>query len=332
VSLLTLEKRAEVVSHLVEGASIRSTARLCDVDKETVMTLLVKVGAGCARLHNRLVRDLTITRIECDEIWSYVHTKDARVKPTDPAEYGDIWTYVAMGSTSKLIIAYAVGKRDDATTHAFIGDVRARLLTIPMLSTDGFQAYPQAIEDHFGIAVDYGQVIKSFNGRDYDRYAPPAQAFVVKRAVAGAPDMAKCSTSLVERQNLTIRMAIRRFMRRGNAFSKKASNHAAAVALHFAYYNFCRIHEAIRSTPAMEARVTSTVWTVAQLVELALAEPETALPEPRPLAPRQGTQGAARELPGGRGWLRVIDGGKNAAPPVKEAPRKAEQLTLFDDE
>jgi hypothetical protein len=179
--------------------------------------------------------------------------------------------------------------------------------------------------------VDYGQVVKSFSGKtDYDRYAPRTQAYVVKRAIAGAPDMAKVSTSLIERQNLTIRMAIRRFMRRGNAFSKKASHHAAAVALHFAWYNFCRIHETIRTTPAMEARVASTVWSVAQLVELALAEPEAAPPEPRPLAPREDVQGAARPLPGGKGWLRLLPGGKgrqDAAP-----QRRTGQLNLFDEE
>lgn len=269
-NVLSMERRVAVVSHLVEGASIASTVRLTGVSKPSVLAFLLKVGAGCERLHNRMIRDLMITRVECDEIWSYVHTKANRVKATDPGEYGDVYTYVAMGSTSKLIIAYRVGKRDEENTRAFVADTRARLLTIAQLSTDGFKPYEVAIADSFGTAVDYGQVVKTFKGggRDYDRYAPQEQQFVVKRSIIGAPDMCKVSTCLIERQNLTIRMCIRRFMRRGNGFSKKLVNHAAAVALHFAWYNFCRINETIRVTPAMEAGITSHVWTVAELSTL----------------------------------------------------------------
>jgi len=345
-NVLCNERRVAVISHLMEGASVASTVRLTEVSKPCVLKLLVDVGAGCERLHNRMIRDLMITRVECDEIWSYVHTKAKRVKETDPCEYGDAWTYVAMGSTSKLIIAYRVGKRDEENTRAFIADTRSRLLVIPQLSTDGFKGYEPAVGESFGAAVDYGQVVKSFSGRrrDYDRYAPAEQPFVVKKPIAGAPDLAKVSTSLVERQNLTIRMQIRRFMRRGNGFSKKLVNHTAAVSLHFAWYNFCRIHETLRVTPAMEAGITSHVWTVAELLEAALAEVPSPPPEPKPLRPREETPGAVRELPDGRGWLRVIPGGRThpglaSAPglpklkreaPVKEAPKKGEQLSLFD--
>lgn len=343
---LSALQQASIVEHLVEGASVRGTARLCQVDKESVMAVLLRIGAGCERLHNRMIRDLMITRVECDEIWSYVHTKEKRVKATDPAEFGDAWTYVAMGSISKLIISYRVGKRDQENTDAFIADVRARLLTIAQLSTDGFKSYESAVGHSFGTAVDYGQVVKNYTskGKDYDRYAPPAQQFIVKRKIAGAPDMAKVSTSLIERQNLTIRMCIRRFIRRGNGFSKKLTHHSAAVALHFAWYNFCRIHETLRVTPCMEAGITSHVWSVAELLETVLAEVHSPPPEPKPLRPRDEAPGPVRELPGARGWLRVIPGGKagpgiiavpgaakfKCAAPVKKAPRRMEQLDLFD--
>lgn len=344
--VLSDEKRALIIEHLVEGASVRGAARLCGVDKDAVLRLLLLVGAGCERLHNRMIRDLMITRVELDEIWSYIHTKAKRVKETDPSEYGDVWTYVAMASTSKLIISYLVGKRDETTTSAFVADVRARLLTIAQLSTDAFKAYEGAVAGSFGTAVDYGQVVKNYThkGKDFDKYAPPAQQFVQKRKIAGAPDMAKVSTSLIERQNLTIRMCIRRFMRRGNGFSKKLANHSAAVALHFAWYNMCRVHETLRVTPAMEAGITSHVWGVSELIEAALSEVPVPPPEPKPLRPREEAPGPVRELPNGRGFLRVLDGGRTGpgvvsaagAPklrrktPVKEAPEEPEQLNLFD--
>jgi hypothetical protein len=168
-------------------------------------------------------------------------------------------------------------------------------------------------------------VVKNYThkGKDFDKYAPPAQKFIQKRKIAGAPDMAKVSTSLIERQNLTIRMCIRRFMRRGNGFSKKLANHSAANALHFAWYNFCRVHESLRVTPAMEAGITTHVWSVQELIEAALAETPAPPPEPKPLRPREEAPGPVRELPGDRGWLRVIDGGKTrpGVVSVASAPR-----------
>ncbi|MDI1429618.1 IS1 family transposase [Polyangium sorediatum] len=308
---------------------MRSTSRLTGTCKEAILSLLVRIGEGCDRLHNQLVHNLDIREIQCDEIWSFVHTKQARVKPEDPPEYGDAYAYLALARTKKLIVSYRVGKRDEATTKAFVADLRARLVTIPEVSTDGWQSYPTAIGQSFGGSVDHAVIQKNYSkkrradGQRHDhRYEPPRDPFITKRAEHGAPDLDRASTSHVERANLTVRMHIRRFTRLCNGFSRKIENHRAAISLHVAFYNFVRVHEALRVTPAMEAGITSQVWTVEELVERALAAAPCDPPKPRDLAPPAPTpgekQGAARKLPDGKGWLRVIDGGK-AKP--SEAPK-----------
>lgn len=313
---LPTARKVDVVSHLVEGASVRSTERLTDVSKPTILTLLVRMGEGCDRLHDRFVRDLSIRHIECDEIWSYVQKKkQARVTEKDPVEFGDAYTYLGMGRASKIMIAYRVGKRDDVNARAFIADLRSRLLVVPQICTDGFSSYPAAIGDSFGSFADYAVIQKNYSrkgrpdGLKHDhRYEPPRDPFITKRAERGAPDLDDASTSHIERANLTVRMHVRRFTRLCNGFSKKIENHRAAVALHVAFYNFCRVHESIRVTPAIEAGVTDHVWSIEELVERALSEPVGDAPAPKPLG---GITTTARELPNGRGFLRVIPGGKS---------------------
>lgn len=321
-NVLSLEKRADVVAHLVEGSGIRATSRLTGVSLPAVLSTLVLVGLGCARLHNRIVRGLAIGLIEADEIWSYVQKKQSRVTAGDPEGVGEAYTYVAMGAVCKLVISYAVGKRNQETTNGFVRDLRSRITVIPQLTTDGFRPYPLAVGMSFGTQIDFATLTKHYTkkGRrdDDHRYEPPRDPFITKDRVFGAPDMAKASTSHVERQNLTMRMHIRRLTRLCNGFSKKLENHQAAIALHFAWYNFCRIHEALRVTPAMEAGLTDRVWTIAELVDLAMSEPAGDAPVAVPLARRDGS-GPARELPGGKGWLRLV-GGKDAPIPSSPAP------------
>lgn len=333
-NVLPLARQAEVVAHLVEGASVRATERLTGVSKPTILSLLVRMGEGCDRLHNRLVRDLAIRDIECDEIWSYVQKKQARVTAEDSPEHGDAYAYLAMGRTSKLMIAYRVGKRDETNARAFIADLRARLLVVPQISTDGFAPYSSAVGDSFGACVDHAVIQKNYSrkGRpdgprhDY-RYEPPRDPFITKRTAHGAPDLDKASTSRIERANLTVRMHVRRFTRLCNGFSKKIENHRAAVALHVAFYNFCRVHESLRVTPAVEAGLTDRVWSIEELVERALSEPVGEAPAPKALAmPKtpesvpEAPMPAVRELPNGRGFLRVVPGGKGRAPTPHVTP------------
>jgi IS1 family transposase len=342
-NVLPLAKRVEVIAHLVEGAGIRPTSRLTGVCKQAITALLVSVGAGCDRIHDRLVRDVEARDIQCDEIWSYVRKKQARVTAEDPPEWGDAYTFVAIARVSKLVISYRVGKRDEANTQAFVADLRARLVVVPQLATDGWQPYPAAIATNFAGAVDYAVVQKNYRkGRRSDgqpsdhRYEPPRDPFITRIPVSGAPDMTRASTSHVERQNLTMRMQIRRLTRLCNGFSKKVENHQAAIALHFAYYNFCRVHEALRVTPAMEAGIADHVWTIEEMVALALTEHQSEPPRPRPLRLPDERDGAvtapARPLPNGRGFLRLVATSSTPQKPEPPGGAHRRQLTLFPDD
>lgn len=329
-NVLPLERRVDVVRHLVEGASVRGTSRLTDVSPPTVLSTILLMGEGCDRLHNLLVRDLDIREIECDEQWSYIQKKQAKVdEKKDPIEFGDSYTYIALARTKKLIVSYRVGKRDEADTKAFVADLRGRLVVIPEISTDGWVSYQTAVGESFATGVDHAVINKNYKagagrGRkdgEFDKYAPAAVDFVTKSVAHGAPNLERASTSHVERFNLTTRMHIRRFLRRGNAFSKKIEYHRAAVSLHVVWYNFCRVHETLRVTPAMEAGIAKHVWTVQELVERALSAEPCDAPQPKPLAPPPGeTPVTARELPNGKGWLRVVQGGKSAQNDVPKAP------------
>jgi IS1 family transposase len=247
---------------------------MTDVSIPTILSLLIRAGEGCAVLHDRIMRDLPCTHVECDEIRAYVGKKQRQVTATDDrSQVGDTWTFVAIDADTKVIPAYRVGKRDFANTAAFVADLHSRLRNQVQISTDGLGLYVDAVERAFGGAVDYAQVVKSYEAEAIGpgRYSPPKVTAVDKIAIAGEPDMDRASTSNVERQNLTMRMAIRRMTRLTNAFSKKLRNHRAAVALHFAHYNLVRRHQTLRVTPAMAAGVEREMWSMDRLLDAALS-------------------------------------------------------------
>jgi IS1 family transposase len=272
MNVLSLDKQTDIIAALTEGCSIRATERLTDVHRDTIMRLGVNVGIGCAKTHNRLMRNLYVSRCELDEAWSYIGKKRAHLKDTDPPEFGDQYVFIGLDATSKGIISYRVGKRTSQNTHLFVQDLRDRIANEPEISSDAWVAYPKAVEDAFGHAVNFGTIDKVYAAPQAieaaRRYSPASVVAVKYDNVLGSPR--HISTSYVERQNLSLRMAQRRFTRLTNAFSKKLENHMAAVALYVAHYNFCRVHEALRITPAMHLGVTDHVWTVRELVNAAL--------------------------------------------------------------
>jgi len=314
VNVLTLDKQVRVIAALVEGHGIRSVERNERVHRDTVMRLGVRVGEACARLHDELVRDLNIPIIEMDEIWTYVTKKQANLREDDPASFGDAYTYVAMDANSKLIIAYLTDKRVAVATQAFCQDVRNRVLGAPQVSTDGFAQYREALELAFGADVHHGVAVKVFErerqqGNDTDnerRYSPARMTRVERTVRAGTPDVSRICTSYVERQNLTMRTHMKRFTRLTNGFSKKIENLRAAVALHFAYYNFCLVHSTLRVTPAMQVGIAQSVWSVGDLIQAALATPERPAEGPPPPPAMPVAVGASR----GPVALTVIQGGK----------------------
>jgi IS1 family transposase len=266
---LSLARRTQVVSCLVEGNSIRSTERMTDTHRDTIMRLMVEVGTGCAALANEQMRNLPCQRIQCDEIWSFVKVKQSRIRSgTDRTKIGDQWTFVALDPDTKLVPAYRVGKRTRDNAVAFMTDLSERLTNRVQISSDALRSYVDAVERAFGADVDYGQIVKFYDAEPIGpgRYAPPRVAGVERTVIAGDPDQRHISTSMVERQNLTMRMSLRPFTRLTNAFSKKLENLQAAVALHFAHYNLVRIHRTLRVTPAMAANVTDRLWSLEELV------------------------------------------------------------------
>lgn len=267
---LSLGRRTQIIGALVEGNSIRSIERMTDTHRDTVMRLMVEVGQGCAKLHDETMRNMTCERIQVDEIWAFVGKKQKQVTPSDNRNrLGDQWTFVAVDPQTKVVPAYLVGKRDLPTATAFIGDLNERLTNRIQLSSDGLAAYVEAVEAAFGADVDYGQAVKFYDAEPAGagRYSPPKVVRAERTAISGAPDRKHISTSIIERQNLTMRMSMRRFTRLTNGFSKKVENHRAAVALHFAHYNLVRVHSTLRVTPAMAANVSSRLWSLEELVE-----------------------------------------------------------------
>jgi IS1 family transposase len=243
------------------------------IHHDTIMRLVVKVGNACEKIMDTTMRNLTCKDIEVDEVWSFVGKKQRHVKPEDdPNAVGDFYTFLALDPTTKLIPTYRVGKRDLPNAQAFISDLSSRLTNRIQLSSDKLKAYVESVETVFGADIDYGQIVKSYEAEPVGpgRYSPPEVVAVTKEYIMGNPDPAKICTSYVERQNLTVRMQIRRFTRLTNGFSKKLENLKAAVALHFAHYNFVRVHSTIRTTPAMEAGVTGNLWTIRDLIERAI--------------------------------------------------------------
>jgi IS1 family transposase len=270
MNILKTEKQEMVIGGLVEGASIRSIERQTGVHRDTIMRLMISVGNTCEKIMDTTMRDLPCKNIEVDEVWSFVGKKQRHVTMNDnPNEVGDFYTFIALDSETKLIPAYKVGKRDLPTAQAFISDLASRLSNRIQLSSDKLKAYVEAVEAAFGADIDYGQIVKSYEAEPIGpgRYSPPKVISVLKEYITGNPDFNKICTSFVERQNLTVRMQMRRFTRLTNAFSKKLENLKAAVALHFAHYNFIRIHGTLRITPAMAAGVTNKLWTIRDLIE-----------------------------------------------------------------
>jgi len=270
---LSTEKRAAVVAALVEGNSLRGTARLTGVARMTVEKLLRELGTACAEYHDATVRNLKCQRIQCDEIWSFVGAKARNVPEAKKGVWGDCWTWTALDPDSKLIVAYRVGARSQQMAYDFMLDVADRLAQRVQLTTDGFPLYLNAVDYAFGVDVDFAMLEKTFGALPVGksaavRYSPAKITGVRATTITGDPDRKHVSTSHVERQNLTMRMHMRRFTRLTNAFSKKTEMHAHSVALHFMYYNFCKIHQTLRVTPAMEAGLASGPWEIAQLVVL----------------------------------------------------------------
>jgi IS1 family transposase len=270
---LSTAKRIQVVSALVEGNSLRATARMTGVARMTIEKLLRDLGTACSIYHDETVRELTSRRVQCDEIWAFCYAKRKNVTleiAKSHPDAGDVWTWTAIDADSKLVLSWHVGSRDAGSAYTFMQDVASRLKHRVQLTTDAHKPYLSAVEDAFGADIDFA-VLQKLYGSDPEnekRYSP-AQCIGLKvEEVTGNPDPKHISTSYVERQNLTMRMHMRRFTRLTNAFSKKVEMHAHAVALHFMHYNFVRIHKTLRVTPAMAAGVTGKLWEVADLVRL----------------------------------------------------------------
>jgi len=267
------KKRTQVIAALVEGNSIRATVRMTGVAKNTVTKLLVDLGQACAEYQDKAFRNLNLKRIQCDEIWSFVGAKAKNAIDEQKANgYGDVWTWVAMDADTKLVPCWAVGKRDPLTAYEFIGDLADRLANRVQLTTDGHKPYLEAVEAAFGSEIDYAMLDKIYGKaqgkNDEIRYSPAECVGCETKWVAGRPDEKHISTSDIERQNLTMRKSMRRFTRLTNGFSKKVENHMAAIALHYMYYNFVRIHRSLRVTPAMAANVTNRLWEISDIVAL----------------------------------------------------------------
>jgi IS1 family transposase len=273
-NVLSTDKQTAIIASLCEGSSIRSIERITGVHRDTIMRLGVRVGRGCTRLLDAKMRGLSCTRLEMDEIWGFVGKKQRRVRPSDDPTLGDVWTFCAIDADTKLVPAFKVGKRDQATAHAFVEDIASRMKNRVQISTDGLRAYVDAIEQAFGADVDYAQIIKTYGHEEVSnnrRYSAPEFVSSEKKVVTGMPDYDLVSTSYVERLNATTRLHMRRLTRLTLAFSKKLENFEAAVGLHFAYYNLVKRHNTLRCTPAMAAGVEPSFWSVGQLVEAATA-------------------------------------------------------------
>lgn len=269
---LNTEQRARVLSAICEGNSIRSVTRMFHVGKNTVARLLIQAGEACAEYQDKALRNLSCQRVQCDEIWSYIGAKDKNVPIERCEEFGigSVWTWVALDADTKLCCSWMVGDRSGKAAYEFMKDLAPRLANRIQLTTDGHVVYVNAVEAAFGAEIDYAMLVKIYGAdrQDEVRYSPAD--FISCRAVdiTGKPDAKHISTSYVERQNLTMRMCMRRFTRLTNGFSKKLENHIAAVSLHFMYYNFIRIHQTLRITPAMAAGVTDRLWDMSEVVAL----------------------------------------------------------------
>jgi len=280
MNILPRDKQIDIVAALCEGNGIRATARLTDTDRKTVARLALQVGRGCAELHDRVMVGLRVPRVELDELWAFVGKKQRNVTREDSLDIGDQYTFIALASSAKAIIAYYTGKRDNISTNDFVRDLSERVLGRPEISSDGFRPYRTAIPAVFGARVDYGQIVKTLSVTDLrkdaaHRYSPAEVVAVARDVVCGLPT--EISTSYAERGNLSVRTGCKRFARLTLSHSKKLTHHLAGISLYVAHYNFCRVHEALtpdvrhQNTPAMAVGVADHVWSIGELIGAALA-------------------------------------------------------------
>ena len=277
MNTLRMEKKVAVITALVEGCSIRSTERMTGVARHTILNLLVEVGAACAEYQDRVIRNIPAKRVQVDEIWSFVGCKEKNVTAAKLAEghCGDVWTFTAIEAQTKLVIGWMVGRRDAGCATQFLQDIQGRLSNRIQLTTDGHKMYLTAVPDAFAQNIDYAQLVKVY-GSDPEgqkRYSPARCLGTKHIGIIGSSDMAHVSTSYVERQNLNMRMGMRRFTRLTNAFSKKIGNHIASIALFHMHYNFCRVHQTLRITPAMESGISEHIWTISEIVIISEQNP-----------------------------------------------------------
>ena len=277
-NFISIEKRVAVITALVEGCSIRSTVRMTGVSKGAIIRLLESVGTACAEYQDKAIRNVPAKRVQVDEIWSFVGAKQKNVKPhhfDNDGYAGDVWTFTAIEAQSKLVIGWMAGSRDAGSATAFLQDIESRLANRVQLTTDGHKMYLTAVADAFGSGVDFAQLVKVYgnNPEGQTRYSPALCLGTKRTAIVGDPDQDHVSTSYVERQNLNMRMGMRRFTRLTNAFSKKIENHIHMVALYTVFYNFIRIHKTLKVTPAMVSGVSDRLWSMEDIA--ALIEPTT---------------------------------------------------------
>jgi IS1 family transposase len=269
---LPIAKRAQVISALVEGNSLRAIVRMTGVAMNTILKLLVELGTACAEYQDRALRNLPCRRIQVDEIWAFCYAKDKNVPADKQGQfgYGSVWTWTAICPDSKLVPSWRVGTRGAETAYEFMHDLAGRLSHRIQLTSDGHRAYLEAVESAFGANIDYAMLIKVYgaDAANDTRYSPAECIGCQQQAISGRPDQRYISTSIVERQNLTMRMSMRRFTRLTNAHSKKIENHAHSVAIHYMHYNFARVHQTLRVTPAMEAGISDHVWSMEEIVGL----------------------------------------------------------------
>jgi IS1 family transposase len=273
---LTTQKRTQIIAAPVEGNSLRATSRMTGASKVTIIRLLEVLGTACSEYQNRVLRNLTCKRIQCDEIWQFCYAKEKNVPADKRGQFGfgDVWTWAAMDADTKLIVTWAIGTRGAGTAFEFMHDLAGRLAHRVQLTTDGHRVYLNAVESAFGSEIDYAMLVKiyGYDAANDTKYSPAECIDCKPIAITGRPDPKHISTSFIERQNLTMRMGMRRFTRLTNGFSKKIENHGHAVALHYMHYNFCRVHQTLRVTPAMEAGVADHVWSLEEVVGLLNSE------------------------------------------------------------
>lgn len=264
------QERAQILQLLVEGNSLRSTSRITGASKNTITKLLVEVGEACAWYQDKNLRNLPCKRVQVDEIWSFVYSKEKNVPEGMEGNAGDVWTWTSIDAETKLVPSWRVGSRDAESANDFMKDLASRMASRIQLTSDGHRPYMQAVEGAFGADIDYAMLIKIYGSTNevQKRYSPAECVGTQHKTITGAPNDKHISTSFVERQNLTMRMSMRRFTRLTNAFSKKVENHCHAIALHFMHYNFCRIHKSLRVSPAMAAKVTETLWSLEDVVTM----------------------------------------------------------------